>query len=311
MIRNLNFMRSNLLIVRFLMFLCFLKVGALHAALDVNKIGDALGFPADLLRIEEVTLSQREAYTTPTISENRDGKMPSINPDSIISVYRVTCVKSGAFYPLMITCSESGTLFDAKVQSKINESGAIPDDANGGKLIGSTSFKNDGVGGIYFGKVRVPSSTKEIRYPQMKPALIAEVRYASLKQDLQVAMFLALDGTSNLEPVPGGDRYYELFAPSEAGGDFGNEKIRDALVAIQDAAYSGLLGHDHHGTTGKGGDDAGLVSDENNGGSVDENPTKTYENKTSAVSWSLGALALICLIFVVMLIFRKLHGRTR
>jgi len=188
-----------------------------QAAPTPQEIGIILGYPATEIIVQDITAEERVLWSTPTAKERRSAvQLP--DPASLIAAYKVLGRDHRTFFPMRIWLGHSGTFLNAQSRQLLDAIAADPTAPvnRGGKgPSGVQSFGKLGVGGIYLGKVKVPSSTKEMTEPQEKAAMISLLHLESRDIDVRIALMAALEGEPNLIPILGGEKYYEAFTASE------------------------------------------------------------------------------------------------
>jgi hypothetical protein len=179
-----------------------------------HEIGMILGYPATEIIVQDITAEERVLWSTPTAKERRSAVQL---PDSatLIAAYKVVGRDPRTFFSMRIWLGREGTFLNPQSRKILDAIAADPSAPviRGGKgPFGAQSFGELGDGGIYLGKVKVPSTTKEMTEPQEKAAMISVLHLASQNIDVRIALMAALEGEPNLNPILGGEKYYEAFA---------------------------------------------------------------------------------------------------
>lgn len=186
------------------------------AAPDAKKLGDILGYPADGLTVQEITDEERNLWSMPTARE-RNRSAPLADPKTLVAAYKVTGRNPATFFAMRIWIGENGTFFNSESRQILDIIATAPNElvTKGGKgPFGPRSFDALGEGGIYLGRIKVPSAIKEMQEPQDKAAIISVMHLPSEGVDVRIAIMAALEGGAELVPVAGGEKYYEAFRPS-------------------------------------------------------------------------------------------------
>lgn len=190
-----------------------------RSAPSAQKLGDFLGYPGSEIIVEEITDEERKLWASPTARERRQGlDMPDSR--SLIAAYRVTSRNASTFYPILIWVGEEASLLNTSTKQTLDliaSDEAKPVGKGGRGPFGPFSFEGLGEGGVYLGKVKVISEIKEMSEPQEKAAMISVLHLPSRRLDLKIAFMAKLKGSSDLSPIPGGERYFESFRPSKEG----------------------------------------------------------------------------------------------
>jgi hypothetical protein len=189
-----------------------LPVCLMGTPLDVVEIGQTLGYPSSELIVENVTATERRIYSLPTIVEHQKRQKPPVDPARIISAYRITSRVPSTFFPILVTIAEEGALLSEETRNLIGNLAALPDrpvNKGGRGSLGHLAVDDQGAGGLFVAKVRVPSSTEGMEYPQHDMGTVSEVRFPAKGIDVRIAMIFNFE----LLPMKGGERYYERFGP--------------------------------------------------------------------------------------------------
>jgi len=200
------------------------------AAPTAQQLGSVLGYPASELLVEDVTDAQRKLWAIPTGRERRQAvAMPDSR--SLLAAYQVTGKKAATFYPMLIWIGTEGTFYKpdiVKLLEAIGRDEPKPGSKGGRGPFGPLSLAGIGKGGLYLGKIKVPSSIKERSDSQEDMAMISILHQESPGVDLRIALMANLEGGNDLLPLPGGERYYETFRPSKDG----ETKPHDDLIEL-------------------------------------------------------------------------------
>lgn len=192
---------------------------AAGAAPDAKTLGDILGYPEDDLTVQDITDEERNLWIIPTAKErNRSASL--VDPKTLVAAYKVTGRVPATFFPMRIWIGEKGTFLNSESRQILDTIATAPDGpvTKGGKgPFGPQSFDALGEGGIYLGRIKVPSAIKEMQEPQDKAAIISVMHLPSEGVDVKIAIMAALEGPTELVPVAGGEKYYEAFRPSMDG----------------------------------------------------------------------------------------------
>lgn len=189
------------------------------AAPSAQRLGELLGYPDSEIIVENITEEERELWSIPTARERRQAAAMS-DPQSLIAAYRVSARSPTTFYPMFVWIGKKGAFQNSESQKTfdlIAEDEAKPVSQGGRGPFGPQSFKGLGKGGIYLGKIKVPSTIKEMLEPQVKSAMISILYLPSKGIDLRIAFMANLEGGADLIPLSGGEKYFEAFRPSKEG----------------------------------------------------------------------------------------------
>lgn len=182
-----------------------------------HEIGLIFGYPATEIIVQDITAEERVLWSTPTAKERRSAvQLPA--PSTLIAAYKVVGRDPRTFFPMRIWLGHTATFLNPQSRKILDAIAADPSAPviRGGKgPFGAQSFGQLGDGGIYLGKVKVSSTTKEMTEPQEKAAMISVLHLASRDIDVRIALMAALEGEPNLNPILGGEKYYEAFTASE------------------------------------------------------------------------------------------------
>lgn len=201
----------------YLFLLSLVRLCNAQATPTPHEIGMILGYPATEIIVQDITAEERVLWITPTAKERRSAVLLPA-PTSLIAAFKVVGRDHRTFFPMRIWLGHTGTFLNAQSRQILEAIAADPSTPiiRGGKgSFGAQSFGQLGDGGIYLGKVKVPSTTKEMTEPQEKAAMISVLHLASRDIDIRIALMAALEGEPNLNPILGGVKYYEAFAASE------------------------------------------------------------------------------------------------
>ena len=205
------YLRSRRLI---LVYLAFQLLG--HTALATplaQNLGELLGYPGNEIVITNITDEERQLWSNPTAHERRQG-IPMPDPKTLIAAYKVNGRTASTFYPMLIWIGATGTFLNSSTQQTldlITSGEAKPVNQGGRGQFGSQSFEEIGKGGIYLGKIKLPSRNREMSEPQEKMALISILHQPTRNLDYRIALMPNLEGSVDLIPMPGGERYFETF----------------------------------------------------------------------------------------------------
>jgi len=202
---------------------------------NLQEVGRILGFPSSELIIENVTAKEKEIYWIPTNREKRSGDGVKMIPEKLSEVYRITGKTPSSFYPVLISIADEGMFLSKNIQEFLSALASLPDAslAKGGRgPYGPLAIEGKGSGGIYLGKIRVPSRIKEMTEPQEKTAMISELRIPSQKIDIRIAFMAALDEGAVLTSIPGGERYFESFSSREESIETPNYNVSALFEAL-------------------------------------------------------------------------------
>jgi hypothetical protein len=178
-----------------------------------EDIGTILGYPSSELIVEDVTSSERQVLSTPTIREERAGaSLPS--PDKLLAAYRVTSRNPATFHAILISVAQEGTFMTLEAEAMIEKIAILPDKPTmeGGRgPFGRVSIEGIGDGAIYPGAMKVPPRPGWVD-PGTSAAAISVLRVPAQGIEIRIAVMLALQEGDELLPTPGGESYFETFS---------------------------------------------------------------------------------------------------
>lgn len=195
------------------------SICAAVAAPSAQRLGKLLGYPENEIIVENITDEERELWSIPTARERRQAA-PMSNPQSLIAAYKVSARNTTTFYPMFVWIGKKGAFQNSESQKTfdlIAADEAKPVSQGGRGPFGPQSFKGLGSGGIYLGRIKVPSTIREMLEPQKKSAMISILYLPSKGIDLRIAFMANLEGGGDLIPLSGGEKYFNAFRPSKEG----------------------------------------------------------------------------------------------
>lgn len=203
-----------------------LALGDMPSLSEISKI---VGYPADMLEVNDVTSSERKIYSLQTTVERQRGTVAPINPDSILFAYRITSKIPDSFYPILVTITSAGTLIspeggfvEPRIELFIKGMSKIPEgplDEGGRGHFGLLDVPGFGHGGIAFGRVRTPSRIMAMESPGYSMGTIGFFTVPEVKLDIRVAIMSVLDNRVQiLAPMKNAELYFSYFR--EPGGAF-------------------------------------------------------------------------------------------
>lgn len=236
---------------------------------SVEALGQALGYPSDQLVVTDVTAEER-ALMPYKFPSGRKAEPPNLTPENVLEFYRITGKDARTFYPILITVAKEGTFFSPKSREIIDLFEAHKDDpqSRGGGM-GWYSIPGLGDAGLFFGSIQV----RTVKHPEWKSAtnagaFVSEVRVPALKQEIRIALMIALDEEGELIPIPGGETYFATFGPDHEGDGTGGKKLTEIFSSLARGVFDSALANqpdlkveEKHSTTSM--DNALTASDRN------------------------------------------------
>lgn len=207
--------------IQYKVFVCLFAQHAVcaFAAPSAEQLGEILGYPANEIIVQDITDHEQKLWVTPTLRERRRAT-PLPDPQLLLSAYKVSGKKSSSFYSMLIWIGKEGAFHNAstqKILDLIASGEAKPVIEGGREPFGPLTFGELGEGGIYLGKIKVPSTSQEMQVPQHETAMISILHLPSQSIDVRIAFVASLGGGADLTPLPGGEKYYEAFRPPKEG----------------------------------------------------------------------------------------------
>jgi hypothetical protein len=188
---------------------------------DAKMIGEAFGFPPDQLVISDVLAQEKEIYSIQTSRESREGQAPPVRPEDLLAAYRITGRVKNTFFPVLLTVAKGGSFLAGDVLETIKqlEAYAVETEKSDGNKPSFGIFTTDSssLGGIFLGKLLMPSRFQQESEPQLHMAIICELRFENEGVDVRMAQRKAFDGEvrHDLISAPGGETYFKAFGPRE------------------------------------------------------------------------------------------------
>jgi hypothetical protein len=173
------------------------------------------------LVISDVLAQEKEIHSIQTSREAREGQAPPVRPEDLLAAYRITGKIKNTFFPVLLTVAKGGSFLagdDLDIIKQLEDYAVETEKSDGRRpSFGIFTTDSSSLGGIYLGKLRMPSRFPQEREPQLHMAIICELRFEKEGVDVRMAQRKAFDGEAShdLIPVPGGETYFKAFGPRE------------------------------------------------------------------------------------------------
>ncbi len=191
------------------------------SVIDLDRIADLLKFPRSELAITDYTAQEKFIYTKKTPSEEGRGRMPPVDPASILQSYWISSKTPNAFLPIIVTLSKPDAYLTPKVKKTID---AFKEYAAQQSDYAYKDFevKEASHASLFWEEIRVPAYdkiviepgdtwTRQDEYPKYHPASVSIVRDSLSEVDVRIAQYDRLYRSNKLIKLPGGEEYFAAF----------------------------------------------------------------------------------------------------
>jgi hypothetical protein len=213
--------KSNLTFTVYLLLFETLFGQAPSIVIDLDRVADLLKFPRSELVITDYTSQEKFIYTKKNVVEENSGRMPPVDPASILQSYWISSKTPNAFLPIIFTLSKPDAYLTTKVKKTID---ALKEYA---AQQSDYAYKDFGVkeashASLFWEEIRVPAYdkiviepgdtwTRQDEYPKYHPANVSIVRDALSEVDVRIAQYDRLYYPNKLIKLPGGEEYFAAF----------------------------------------------------------------------------------------------------
>jgi hypothetical protein len=186
----------------------------LLAILDCNgvtpsndSVGYILGYPPSELLITENTIDERKVFAAPS---RREYRIKASLPEAaaLFRAYLIHAKNAKALFPIQVYIGKKGSFLTSEITELMIKGDKLPITHS---AAGTEGFESIGTGGWYFTEhFKVKSRITPLDVPDSVVAIVSVVQPHGQEFDVQIA----IRADQDLEPIPGGERYFNSFAPS-------------------------------------------------------------------------------------------------
>jgi hypothetical protein len=176
-----------------------------------EAVGKLLGYSSSELLIEDTTVQERTLVQIPS---RREQKRQTVLPDPavLLKAYVIRGKNESSFFPLQIYIGVKGVFLTSEVLDQFTKSVAT---VNPLKSSETEQFESLGRWGGFFTQFhKVKSETPPVNIPRLVAAAITVVQPHGQEFDIKIAQRADLGRGQDLQPLPGGEAYYNTFGPS-------------------------------------------------------------------------------------------------
>jgi hypothetical protein len=196
-----------------------------RSLIELDQVADLLKFPRSELVITDYIKTSKFIYTKKNSSEENNGRMPPVNPESIYQSYKIESKTENAFLPIIITLSKRDAFLTPEVKKIIadyNEYASTKRARDAHFAYGDFKLMGASHASIYLKDIRIPADIKHViepgdtwtrldEYPTSHSAIVSIVRDASSEVDVRIAQYTCLTYPNELVKVAGGGEYFAAF----------------------------------------------------------------------------------------------------